>query len=111
MKKHFIQIGQAGLIYYSWLFVILFIGLIFHYEKTTPVSGPAWILIILFLLLILYSYFCSYWQKDYFKLPYRPAIKKSFVIKQRWRYRRIVVATVEINRLQQYNILFWQKKS
>ncbi|MDE6491803.1 MAG: EbsA family protein, partial [Lactobacillus sp.] len=40
-KKHFIFLGTAGIIYYSWLFIILFISLILMYESNTTINWPA----------------------------------------------------------------------
>lgn len=111
-KRYFIQVGQTGLIYYSWLFVILFVGLIFHYEKTGHTSLEAILLITLFFMALIYSLFASYLKKDYFKLPYRPAFKEAFQLKKRWQYKRIILAQVKISPLKEYEILIWaQKKS
>lgn len=71
MKKHFIFLDKAGIIYYSWLFTLLFIGLILGYEGTSTLNWPAIILIVIFFILLIYTWFASYYSPEILKFPYR----------------------------------------
>ena len=78
MKKHFIFLGAPGIIYYSWLLVLVFIGVTFAYESNKAVSIPAVVLCLLFGIILIYTWFNSYLKekdkKYLFKLPYRKII-------------------------------------
>ena len=41
MKKHFIFLGAAGVIYYSWLLALIFVAFIVGYESNKSISYPA----------------------------------------------------------------------
>ena len=41
MKKHFIFLGAAGVIYYSWLLALIFVAFIVGYESNKAISYPA----------------------------------------------------------------------
>lgn len=76
MKKHFIFLGVPGVIYYSWLLTLIFVAVIFGYEKDKSVSLPCLILSIIFVIWLIYTWIFSYFKeennKNYlFKLPYR----------------------------------------
>lgn len=75
MKKHFIFLGVPGVIYYSWLLTLIFVAVIFGYEKDKSVSLPCLILSIIFVIWLIYTWLFSYFKKDNknysFKLPYR----------------------------------------
>lgn len=80
MKKHFIFLGVPGVIYYSWLLTLIFVAVIFGYESNKSISLPCLILSIIFVLLVIYTWICSYFKADksqnyLFKLPYRSTIK------------------------------------
>lgn len=75
MKKHFIFLGVPGVVYYSWLLTLIFVAVIFGYEKDKSVSLPCLILSIIFVILVVYTWFFSYFKEDknqkyLFKLPY-----------------------------------------
>lgn len=81
-KNYFIFGSYPGAIYYSWLFVILFIGFIFFYESTHGINIFAPIFIFVFILLFIYTLFFSYTEKVStqtlkVKLPYRKAFEVS----------------------------------
>lgn len=75
MKKHFIFLGAAGLIYYSWLLALVFVGVIFAYESNKALSLVSLCLCGLFGILLIFTWFNSFIQKQdqiyLFKLPYR----------------------------------------
>lgn len=110
MKKHFLLVGKAGLTYYSWLFVLLFIGLIIAYETTQKISWPATILIVLFCLLFGSSFFCSYFTEQKVVLPYRLPFKKISKIKKDWEWRRLVLYRIQVDSMHQYYVLCLKQK-
>lgn len=75
MKKHFIFLGAPGIIYYSWLLALVFVGVTFAYESNKAISIPSIILCSLFGILLIYTWFNSYLEEEnkgyLFKLPYR----------------------------------------
>lgn len=81
MKKHFIFLGVPGVIYYSWLLTLIFVAIIFGYESNKSLSVPGLVLGIIFGLLVIYTWMCSYFkeskQNHLFKLPYRSIVKIS----------------------------------
>ncbi|MBA1394980.1 acyltransferase, partial [Lactobacillus sp. XV13L] len=62
-KKHYVVWGRVGLIYFSWLLIVLFTSLIIAYEGTSSFNWPAIGCGILFVLLAVYTYVNSYWSK------------------------------------------------
>lgn len=74
-KKHFIILGRSGLIYFCWILIVFFLSLIFLYESTKAFNWPALICILFFFMLLLYTYFNSYWDTSIFKLPFRSNTK------------------------------------
>lgn len=73
-KKHFIILGRIGLIYFCWLLNIFFLSWIFAFEGTKTICYPAIISMIIFVLLIIYTYLNSYWNKQSLKLPFKTKI-------------------------------------
>lgn len=110
MKKHFILLGKFGLIYFSWLFALLFLGLIFHYEKTTRVSAIATILFIVFFALLIYTWFNSYFTAQKIKLPYRPQIKSKFTVQQKWQWHGFILYSLQVEKMQKYWVLYYSLK-
>lgn len=110
MKKHFILVGKAGLILYSWLFVLLFIGLIIAYESTQKISWPAITLIVIFCLLFSGSFWRSYFTKQELVLPYRFSFKKSIQIKKKWQWKKLALYHLKIDSLHEYDVLSWAVK-
>lgn len=105
MKRHFLLLGKAGLTYYSWLFVLLFIGLIIAYETTQKISWPATVLIVLFCLLFCASFFWSYFTKQKMVLPYRLPFKKIDKINKRWECKKLILYCIRIDSMHHYYVL------
>ncbi|WEV40678.1 acyltransferase [Lactobacillus sp. ESL0681] len=108
-KKHFIILGRVGLIYFSWLLVMLFISLILVYEATRMTFIIAAILGLIFILLLLYTYFTSYWDNSYFKLPFK---SKSTITSQPKLIRSWFVLEfyqIKLSDLENYYLLRFNK--
>lgn len=73
MKRHLILLGPQGLIYYSWLFTILLIGIILGYEGNQLISISALICLLIFILLLIWTIRSSYLvlKSGKLRLPYR----------------------------------------
>ncbi|MBP2058023.1 hypothetical protein J2Z60_001198 [Lactobacillus colini] len=75
MKKHFIFLGVPGVIYYSWLLTVIFVAVVFVYEKDKALSLPGLILSIVFVVWAGYTWLYSYFEEQngqyLFKLPYK----------------------------------------
>ncbi len=88
MKRHFIFLGVPGIIYYSWLLALVFIGVCVAYESNKSLSIPSLVLCSLFGILLIYTLIYSYFEEDnkkiYLKLPYR---KKTEVSKLQLMYQ------------------------
>ncbi|WEV39434.1 acyltransferase [Lactobacillus sp. ESL0680] len=95
-KKHFIILGRVGLVYFSWVFIVLFLSLILAYEGTHVKNWPAIILGIIFVILLIYTFLTSYWNNKYLKLPFRAKVKcnKQPELFWQWHYLHIYVITV-----------------
>lgn len=74
MKKHLIFLKNPGIIYYSWLFIVLGVSLILGYEGSQSIVWPAIIVGIIFGVLLLFTWFNSYVEltkkQTVLKLPY-----------------------------------------
>lgn len=104
-KQHFIFLGKAGLIYYSWMFVILFISLIVFYENTKMVSWPAIAILVVFFVILIYTILTSYWDADYLRLPFKVRTKmpaQPKLIKQIWKFQ---VYKISLNQYHSYYLL------
>lgn len=55
MKKHLIFLGDLGVIYYSWLLLVLFLTVIFCLEGSQFINLPTVITGIIFLLLLVFT--------------------------------------------------------
>lgn len=110
MKKHFILTGKFGLIYFSWIFVLLFLALIFNYEKTTKVSQIAIILFILFFAALVYTWFNSYFTTKIIKVPYRPKIKGQFTVEQKGEWHGLTLYMLQVGKMQKYWVLCYSSK-
>ncbi|WP_056956238.1 hypothetical protein, partial [Lactobacillus amylolyticus] len=100
MKKHFIQLGRIGLIYYCWLFIILFIGLVFAYEGTEKVNWISIIITVVFFLILGYILCNSYYEKDLLKLPYRSKIKQPISVITVWTWKAMRIEKIKVNKMQ-----------
>lgn len=102
MKKHFIFLGAAGVIYYSWLLALIFVAFIVGYESNKAISYPALILGAIFVVIAIYTWFNSYFQKKasvyWLKLPYRQKLQLQD-LKIKWQWKAVVVyeASSKIN--------------
>ncbi|GFZ27014.1 hypothetical protein [Lactobacillus corticis] len=90
MKKHLIFLGPTAVIYYSWLFMVLLLAIILAYEGNQAVVPSAIITSVIFLLLLAYTIWQSYYfeTRRQLKLPYKKqlvVLKEPELIKQgRW---------------------------
>lgn len=110
-KKHFMILGRVGLIYYSWLLVVLFLCLIFVYEGTKAINWPAIIIGALFFLLVLYTYFNSYWQNKCLKLPFKRKINESRPPQLISRCSCLTIYQVKVTELEKYLLLRIEKQN
>ncbi|WP_281508906.1 hypothetical protein [Lactobacillus taiwanensis] len=102
MKKYFIFLGAPGVIYYSWLLALIFVAFIIGYESNKSISYPAIILGAIFVVIVIYTWLNSYFQKEtddfWVKLPYRQKFKlQSLEIKCQWKAFVIYKAKSKIN--------------
>lgn len=108
-KKHFIILGPSGLIYYSWMLIILFLSLIITFEGTKAVNWPAIACGLLFVLVVFYTYFNSYWHDDVLKLPFRAKIRSSKKPQLVYKWHWIKVYAVKVTELGQYYLFRLEK--
>lgn len=102
MKKHFIFLGVAGVIYYSWLLALIFVAFIVGYESNKAISYPALIIGAIFAIIAIYTLLNSYFQKEaentWLKLPYSQKFKlQSLKVKYQWKAFVIYEAKNKIN--------------
>ncbi|BDR60499.1 acyltransferase [Lactobacillus xylocopicola] len=104
-KKHFIILGRVGLVYYSWLLIVLLISLIMLYEGTPSLNWPAIIWGSLFLLLTGYTLINSYWNKQGLKLPYKAKMSSKVEpeLIHCWSFFRIY--RIQVDSLEKYHLL------
>lgn len=104
-KKHFIILGNVGIIYYSWLLIVLFLSLIITYESTKTINWSAIAWEILFIFLVIYTFLTSYWKGNIFKLPFKGKIQLESVpqINNKWHCFSIYV--VKIDNFKKYHLL------
>lgn len=77
-KRHLIFLGNAGIIYYSWLLVVGFLIVVFCLEGNTFVNPPTVITGIIFVILLFYTWAKSYvliGEESMLKLPYRKELQ------------------------------------
>lgn len=110
-KQHFIFLGKPGLIYYSWMFVTLFISLIIFYENTRGISWPAVIILVAFFVILIYTILTSYWDADCLRLPFKVKTKmptQPELIKQTWKFQ---VYKINLNQYHSYYLLRFSFKN
>ena len=110
-KKHFIILGRSGLIYFSWVLIVLFLCLIFLYESTKVFNWPALICALLFLILLVHTYFNSYWTNEIFKLPFRAKAKLTSEPAIILDWQLLKIYKIKIAEFGQYYLLRFEKKS
>ena len=113
MKKHLIFLGDLGVIYYSWLLLVLFLTVIFCLEGSQFINLPTVITGIIFLLLLVFT-----WKKSYIsfdaqtrlRLPYR----KEFVLDEKTElvtsWRGFDVYRARVSRHQSIDYLVFRRK-
>lgn len=104
-KKHFLILGRAGLIYYSWLLIVLLISLILTYEGTRAVNWPAIICGVIFIILTSYTYFNSFWKTGWLKLPFKKRIKNQGEPKLVYHRKLIKIYEIRVAELEKYRLL------
>lgn len=109
-KKHFIFLGKPGLIYYSWLFIILFLGLIFGYEGTEKINWPAISLVTLFFILFIYTWLNSYFSGDLLKMPYRTKDKINGHVNLIWNWKFCELYRVKVDEMKTYYLFSFNRK-
>lgn len=109
MKKHFIFLDKAGIIYYCWMFIILFIGQIFGYEGTETINWPAIIFITAFFIILIYTWFSAYYTIDTLKFPYRSKIKINTQPKEIWHWKFLSIKKIQYSNLQHSYLLTFNK--
>lgn len=105
MKKHFILLGKEGLILFSWIFIVLFIGLIIAYESMEKINWTSIAIVLVFIFLIVYSLKNSYFTKKLIKLPYRSKIAISTKPKTIWTWKKLIIQAIKIDNLQTIYLL------
>ncbi len=114
VKKHFIFLGRSGLIYYSWLFILLFLAFIIGYESNQKISFDALLIGTLFIIGVIYTFFFSYIRssKNRFEicLPYRG---KQILIQQpqlclQWHF--LAFYRVKLSSHQQFCYMTFNRK-
>lgn len=112
MKKHFIFLGAAGVIYYSWLLALIFAAFIVGYESNKAISYPALNLGAIFVVIVIYTWFNSYFQKEasvyWLKLPYRQKLQLQN-LKIKWQWKAFVVYEAK-NKINTYLLLALKRK-
>lgn len=111
-RKYFIFLGKEGLSYYSWLFIVLFVGLIVTYEGTDKINWLAIGILVIFFILFGYTISQSYYSnsKDGFKLPYSKRKQISAKPKLLYHWRIFSIYQVKITQVKSYLILRLEKK-
>ncbi|MDF7638908.1 EbsA family protein [Lactobacillus sp. ESL0791] len=104
-KKHFILLGRTGIIYYCWLFIILFVGLVLAYEGAANISWAAIIVLSVFFVLLIYTLVNSYWNRQYLKLPYRPRVNLKNEPRESLKWGIFKFYQVKTSPLQTYYLL------
>lgn len=105
-------LGVAGIIYYSWLLIVLFIAFILGYEGNKAISIPGIVVGIIFLLLAVYTWSFSYLQKGgdkiLLKLPYRSKVKiNQMTLLSSWRNFQVYQLKSDY---QSYSVLMMSRK-
>lgn len=114
MKKHIIFLGSLGLIYYSWLVLILLISLIIAFEGNKAIVWPAVYLGLAFIAIATYTFLTSYVKETreacFLKLPYRKKkelSQKPKYIKKWWIFK---IYQLEISKYEILTFMVFSKK-
>jgi hypothetical protein len=109
-KKHFLILGRVGLIYFSWLLIIFFLSWIFAFEGTKVICYPAIICMAIFVLLIIYTYFNSYWNAQSLKLPFKSKIITANKPKLYSQHYWFKIYRIRVTDIEKYYLLRIEKK-
>lgn len=114
MKKHFIFLGNMGVIYYSWLLCVLFLAIIFCLEGTAFINPPMVLTFAIFALLLVYTWNCSYIALEEparLRLPYQKTVvlDRKPVLLARWKSFRVYRAQVSKHQTIDY-VVFHRKR-
>lgn len=110
-KKHFFILGRVGLVYYSWLLIVLFVSLILAYESTKAVNWPAIVIFLVFGILLLYTFMTSFWTKDSLKLPFTKKVKKNLAPKLVYNWQIFRIYEVKVTDLEKYYLFRFEKRN
>lgn len=111
-KRHFIFLGMIGVIYYSWLLIVLLIAFILGYEGNKAISIPGIVVGCIFFVLLAYTLLYSFFEKSQnkylLKLPYRTQmeVNKPILI-AKWHMFEIYQLKSEF---QSYSVLVFSRK-
>ncbi|MCT6811521.1 MAG: acyltransferase [Lactobacillus helsingborgensis] len=108
-KKHFVILGRCGLIYFSWVFIVLLLSLILLYESTKVFNWPALICALVFVMLLFYTYVYSYWNENILKLPFRTRIKKVAAPQIVLQWHCFKIYKIKVAEVGQYYLLRCEK--
>ncbi|CCI85568.1 hypothetical protein FC52_GL000267 [Lactobacillus pasteurii DSM 23907 = CRBIP 24.76] len=108
-KKHFVFLGTAGIIYYSWLFVILFVGLVITYEGTEKINWLAIGILAVALMAFIYTWISSFYNDKYLKLPYskKRQINQEPELIGSWKFFKVY--RLQLNSIKKYMLLRIEK--
>lgn len=114
MKKHCLLLGKTGLIYNSWLLVLLFIAFIVAFEGNRAIVWPAIILGLVFACLLFYSFRNSYvlqrGEQTKVKVPYKrqtTAVRAPQLIA---RWHSFAIYRVQLDELTSITYLIIEKR-
>ncbi|MDN6028807.1 MAG: hypothetical protein ACTIAG_00150 [Lactobacillus sp.] len=112
MKRHLILLGPQGLIYYSWLFTILLIGIILGYEGNQLISIPALVCSLIFILLLIWTIRASYLipKSGKLHLPYRRLPMLSVPLIQYRTGRYFIYYQARVNHYQTIKLAILKSK-
>lgn len=114
MKKHCLLLGKPGLIYNSWLLVLLFVAFIVAFEGNRAIVWPAIILGVIFACLFFYSYRNSYilqrGEQTKVKLPYKRQTTAVRAPKLIASWHSFVIYRVQLDELTSLTYLIFEKR-
>ncbi|GHV97739.1 hypothetical protein lacNasYZ03_08300 [Lactobacillus nasalidis] len=113
MKKHLIFLGDAGVIYYSWLLLVLFLTVIFCLEGSQFVNLPTLITGFIFLILAFFTWsrsYISFGRKTRLRLPYRKELVLEWEPKLVTSWRCFEVYRARISKHQSIDYLVLKGK-
>jgi hypothetical protein len=114
VKKHCLLLGKTGLIYNSWLLILLFVAFIVAFEGNRAIVWPAIILGLIFAGLLFYSYFNSYvlqrGEQTKVKVPYKRQTTTVRAPKLIARWHSFAIYRVQLDELTSLTYLVLEKR-